>query len=137
LSADEVVLKHADDVCFHIGTFGTQVADALLRAANPNLMDRPEIIEKTIAILCHAEIETKRGTYTMCDAIPAQQSCPATGGFEQISEFLDARRTVRWEDQLEALLAKGLVTVAQIKKEFRGHDLNGFLKARKKRTGTA
>lgn len=131
-SSEEVIWEYAGDVCFLVAAHGTHVGDPLLGAASSKVADDVDCLKKIIAVLCRAEFETKLGTFTICDTFAAQVDSPTRGGFEENSKFTESHRTVRWEDQLEALLAKGLVTVAQIKKEFRGHDLSGFLKARKK-----
>lgn len=119
--------KHATDTCFLITSYSTEVAGAWMEATLPYQEWRDDA-EAIIALLCMAEIETKKETYVVCDAFIA--GAPPFPGGERFGEFMDyleAHRVVRWQDQLDALLLGKKVTLAAAKRALRRHNVEAYL----------
>ena len=115
---DEVVLAHANDVCFHIATVAVQASDALLRAVSMGRAHEHSLLAKTTAILCSGEIEARKGPSVIYDAMAAQIDTPDSVDFDEVEAFIESRRAVRWEDQLRRLHGQRKVTLAEAKKAF-------------------
>lgn len=129
--AGEAIARYAHDVCFLISSYSTEVAGAWMSSL-PAQIDKPNALDVVTAILCAADIPTKAKTVTICDAFVGGASpAPKDDDIDRLAEHMEAHRTVRWQEQLDALLTAGSVTHAQVKKALRRHNVDDYLTARK------
>lgn len=129
--ASEAMVEHVHDTCFLLTSYSTEVAGAWMDAM-PQRHDWPEGLESLTAVLCVADIEAKKKTFIVCDAfIAGAPPSPAGKRFDELIAHLEAHRVVRWQDQLDALLSAGKVTLAQAKKALRRHDVEAHLASQK------
>lgn len=124
--AEESLLRYANSVCFHLTGLGWQASEVLLRVLDHAMRDAPEVAAKTIAALAIANIDGKKGSFSLFDALPAPESPRENADFEELIDFVETHRALRWQDQLANLLAAGQVTLAEAKNHLRGADLNRF-----------
>ena len=129
--ADEAIARHAHDVCFLIRSYSTEVAGAWMSSL-PAQIDKPNALDVVTAILCAADVPTKAETVTICDAFVGGASpAPKDDDIDRLAEHMEAHRTVRWQEQLDALLTAGSVTQVQVKKALRRHNVDDYFAARK------
>jgi hypothetical protein len=129
--AGEAIAQHAHDVCFLIRSFSTEVAGAWMNSL-PHLIDEPNALDVITAVLCVADVPVTSGTLAVCDAFVGGLS-PALkdGDIDRLAAYVESYRTVRWQDQLDALLTAGKVSPAQAKNALRRHDVQAYLASRK------
>ncbi|KGE06275.1 hypothetical protein LA03_32375 [Burkholderia gladioli] len=129
--AGDAIARHAHEVCFLIRSFSTEVAGAWMSSL-PSQIDKPNALDVVTAVLCAADVPAKSGTVTICDAFVGGASPAPTGDdTDRLAEHVEAHRTVRWQEQLDALLATRTVTPAQAKKALRRHNVDDYLASRK------
>lgn len=129
--AGEAIARHAHEVCFLIRSYSTEVAGAWMSSL-PDQIDKPSALDVITAILCAADVPAKSETVTVCDAFVGGASpAPKDDDIDRLAEHMEAHRTVRWQEQLDALLATGEVTPAQAKKALRRHNVDEYLASRK------
>lgn len=129
--AGEAIARYVHDVCFLIRSYSTEVASAWMSSL-PAQIDKPNALDVVTAILCAADVPTKAGTVTICDAyIGGESPAPGDDDIDRLAEHMEAHRTVRWQEQLDALLTTGSVTQAQVKKALRRHNVDDYLATRK------
>lgn len=129
--ASKAMAAHVQDTCFLLTSYSTEVAGAWMDAM-PQRQDWPGGLESLIAVLCVADIEAKKEAFIVCDAfIAGAPPSPEGKRFGELIAHLEAHRVVRWQDQLDALLAAGKVTPAQAKKALHRHDVDAHLASRK------
>lgn len=127
----KAMAARAEDVCFILMAHSTEVAGAWMDTMSCH-QDWPDGLESIIAVLCMADIECKKGTFAVCDAFVAGgPPAPEGARVGTLMEHLDANRAVRWQDQLQPLLAERRVTMTQAKKALRRHDMESVLALRK------
>lgn len=124
--AGKAIAQHAHEVCFVIRSYSTEVAGAWMSSL-PDQIDKPNALEVVTAVLCAADVPIKSETLTVCDAFVGGASPASTENDLDIDEYMESHREVRWQDQLDALLAAGKVTPAQAKKALRRHDVDAHL----------
>lgn len=68
-------------------------------------------LRHVIAVLCQTMIENDRTIHTACD-LYADTGAPfePVKGYSEAYEVLEARRSVRWEDEMDRLIDAGTVT---------------------------
>lgn len=129
--ASKAMADHSHDTCFLLTSYSTEVAGAW-STAMLRYEDWPDGLESLTAVLCVADIEVKKQTFTVCDAfIAGAPRAPEGKLFGDLVEHLEAHRVVRWQDQLDALLDSGKVTPVQAKKALHRHDVDAHLASRK------
>ncbi len=129
--ASKAMAARAGDVCFMLTSYSTEVAGAWMDAM-PRHQDWPSGLESIIALICVADIETKKESFVVCDAFAAgAPSAPDGARVGALMEHIEAHRVIRWQDQLEPLLAERQVTATQAKKALHRHDVESYLAARK------
>ncbi|HHF9082028.1 TPA: hypothetical protein ACPTZX_005285 [Escherichia coli] len=129
--ASKAMASHVQDTCFLLTSYSTEVAGAWMDAM-PQRQDWPGGLESLIAVLCVADIEAKKEAFIVCDAfIAGAPPSPEGKRFGELIAHLEAHRVVRWQEQLDALLAAGKVTPAQAKKALHRHDVDAHLALRK------
>jgi hypothetical protein len=129
--AGEAIARHAHEVCFLIRSFSTEVAGAWMSSL-PDQIDKPNALDVITAVLCAADVPTKAETVTICDAfVGGASSAPKDDDIDRLAEYMEEHRTVRWQEQLDALLTAGKVTPAQVKKALRRHNVDDYLTSRK------
>ena len=133
--ASEHLLKYGKDVCFLVGAFSAEVEGAFMNAMSPRDLDKPETLDHLIAVIGVASFDTKKGNQFVSDMFVSPGGPTPTGEhFEAVIEYLNANRVLRWQDGLEDLLVRKLVTVAQVKKACPNHHaVLEYLAARAKR----
>jgi hypothetical protein len=120
--ASEHLLKYGKDVCFLVGAFSAEVEGAFMSAMSPRDLDKPETLEHLIAVIGVARFVTKKGDHFVSDMfVNPGGPTPAGERFEAIVEYLNVNRVLRWQDGLEDLLVRKLVSVAQVKKDCPNH----------------
>lgn len=120
--ASEYLLKYAKDVCFLVGVFSAEVGSAFMHATSPRDLDDPHMLDHLLAVVGIAAFDTKKGTELVADMfVNVAWGRPASTDIEAIIDHLDAHRALRWEDGLESLLARKLVSAAQVKKACPNH----------------
>jgi len=98
----------------------------------PAQIDKPSALDVVTAILCAADMPTKAATVTICDAFVGGASpAPKDDDIDMLAGHIEAHRTVRWQEQLDALLTTGSVTQTQVKKALRRHNVDDYLAERK------
>lgn len=129
--ASKAMVERARDVCFLLTSYSTEVAGAWMDAM-PRYQDWPNGLESIIALLCVADIESKKESFVVCDAFVAgAPSAPKDARAGDLMEHLEAHRVIRWQDELGPLLAERRVTTAQAKKSLHRHDVDSYLASRK------
>jgi hypothetical protein len=129
--ASKAMAQRARDVCFMLTSYSTEVAGAWMDAM-PRHQDWPDGLESIIALLCVADIESKKESFIVCDAfIAGAPSAPKDARAADLIEYVEANRVIRWQDELEQLLAERRVTTAQAKKALHRHDVDSYLASRK------
>lgn len=114
--AGEAIARHAHEVCFLIRSFSTEVAGAWTSSL-PAQIDKSNALDVVTAVLCAADVPVKGETVTVCDAFVGGASpAPTDDDIDRLAEHMEANRAVRWQEQLDALLAARKVTPAQAKK---------------------
>ena len=99
--------------------------------AMPQRHDWPEGLESLTVVLCVADIEVKKETLIVCDAfIAGAPRSPEGKRFDELIAHLEAHCVVRWQDQLDSLLAADKVSPEQAKKALRRHDVDAHLASR-------
>ncbi|MDP3246429.1 MAG: glyoxalase superfamily protein [Polaromonas sp.] len=127
----KAMAARAGDVCFMLTSYSTEVAGAWMDAM-PRHQDWPDGLESIIALLCVADIENKKESFVVCDAFVAgAPSAPEGARVGALMEHLEAHRVIRWQDQLEPLLAERRVTAVQAKKALHRHGVESYLASRK------
>lgn len=126
-AAAEAIARHAHEVCFLLRSWSTEVEGAWMSSL-PDHMDKPNALDVVTAILCVADVPVKSGMLAICDAYVGEASpAPADSDVDRLAEHMVEHRAVRWEDQLDALLASKQVTPAQAKKALRRHNVEAHL----------
>jgi len=129
--AGDAIARHAHEVCFLIRSFSTEVAGAWMSSL-PAQIDKPNALDVVTAILCAADVPAKSGTVMICDAFVGGASpAPADDDIDRLAEHMEAHRAVRWQEQLDALLAARTVTPAKAKKALRRRNVDDYLASRK------
>ena len=114
-----------------IRSFSTEVAGAWMSSL-PAQIDKPNALDVVTAVLCVADVPAKSGTVTICDAFVGGASpAPTDDDIDRLAEHMEAHRTVRWQEQLDALLAARTVTPAQVKQALHRHNVDDYLASRK------
>lgn len=133
--ASEHLLRYGKDVCFLVGAFSAEVEGAFMNAMSPRDLDKPEALEHLIAVIGVARFDTKSGKQFVSDMfVNPGGPTPAGERFEAIIEYVNANRVLRWQDALEDLLVRKLVTAAQVKEACPNHHtVLEYLAARGKR----
>lgn len=125
------MLPLCNDTCFLGATRDSEISGMWVRSAISRERST-EYLKATIAVISVAEIVAKGDTHLIWDAITAGAISRATDAeLDDMFDFFEANRAVRWQDQLEALLNTGKVTPAQAKKALRFHGVDEYLTARK------
>ncbi len=135
----EVMLRYADEVLFVTGCHGNAAADVFLGACRGSgRWEEVDILSKTVALLGVSRIDTKSLPLLVPDLfIPAGVAPSGKPKLEELIEYLNGNRLLRWEDGLEAALGSKKVSVSALKKAFeRDHAVKDFLSSRQ-RTRTA
>lgn len=126
-AAAEAIARHAHEVCFLLRSWSTEVSGAWMSSL-PDHVDKPDALDVVTAILCVADVPAKSGILAVCDAyVGGASPAPADGDIDRLAEHVEAHRSVRWEDELDALLAAKRVTLTQVKKALRRHNVEAHL----------
>ncbi|MES2251665.1 MAG: hypothetical protein V4645_30650 [Pseudomonadota bacterium] len=129
-AAAEAIARHAHEVCFLLRSWSTEVAGAWMSSL-PDRMDKPNALDVVTAILCVADVPIKSGMLAVCDAyVGGASPAPVDNDIDRLAEHMQAHRAVRWEDELDALLAAKKVTSSQAKKALRRHGVEAHLASR-------
>lgn len=129
----EVMLRYADEVLFITGCHGNAAADVFLGACRGSgRWEEVDILSKTVALLGVSRIETKALPLLVPDLfIPSGFVPGEKPSLEELIEYINGSRLLRWEDGLEAALSSKKVSASALKKAFeRDHAVKDFLSSR-------
>jgi hypothetical protein len=122
------IIEYCNGAMLIGGVYGTDVADVFRggRAAVPS--DQSELLAHVVAILGVMRVQSKRGEVLVSDFLDLRGAKrPATPlSFKETQDFLEERRTLKWEDQVNLLLDSGQLTLASLK---RSHSQNRVVSA--------
>lgn len=117
----DTMVKYGDEVLFMMGSYGFDATNAFLETARFRSFDKlDQVLGKLIAAVGVGVMEVKGQKIRIGDLfVPGQAGQPLTDDFGVLSDFVSAGRTVRWEDELDKLLASKQVSLADIKSAFK------------------
>ncbi len=94
-NAADSMFRHASDVCFLVAAYSAEVAGAFLNAVtNLRRQDEAEALNKIIAILCVAEISTKRRKLKVCDAFITSKTDVPKDNVERLFKYVEEHRVL-------------------------------------------
>lgn len=128
----EEMLKLADEVLFISGVYALNVAQMVAETGRNGGFDHlAEVIAKSVAMVGLCEVETKSGMVSFADMFVPTEQPPIKLGFSEAMEYTAARRIIRWEDELTALLDSKRVSATAAKTAMKRVDgAEEFFKAR-------
>ena len=132
----ELLHDYGDRVLFITGVYGLDVGDVFLNVCRSGGFDRLcELLAQVVAVVGVGQIEAKGGMVQVSDLyLPIAGDLAADGDFKMVLDHMLRHRALRWEDELDELLAAKRVSVASVKKSFpRAFAVNDFLAARASR----
>ncbi len=140
----ELLLQFGTDALLIAGTYSSSAEDAFMSTMSlAGRQKESDVLALVIAICCVLRIPTKHGEEVATDlfVLEGDPSDIHATTYEQIFEYLQRNRVVRWEDELSTLLSSGKVSAAGLKKALpRNHSVSEFLSQRnlgKKKKGPA
>jgi hypothetical protein len=129
----ELLHDYGDEVLFIVGVHGLDVGDVFLNACRSGGFDRlRELLAQVVAVVGVGQIEGKGGVVQVSDLyLPSECDPAGDRDFERVLDHMLRNRVLRWEDELDELLAARRISVASIKKSFpRECAVNDFLATR-------
>lgn len=114
----ETFLKYGDEVLFIMGAYGMEATNAFMEAARTRGFDKlRQLLDKLVAAAGVGVLELKGGVLRTGDLFAPVDSGPPVGAkFGEMRDFVQAHRSVRWEDELAHLLDTKQVTLSAAKK---------------------
>ncbi len=131
----ETMLKYSDEVLFLMGSYGLDAATAFLDTARSGSFDKlDKVLANLVAAVGVGIIEAKGEVFQIGDLfVPDDAVASPSDDFEDLTTFVAEGRSVRWEDELEALLQSKRVSLAAVKTAFkRQRGMDDFFAARSK-----
>lgn len=127
----DVMLPRMGDVLFITGNYAGSASSAFMRTlyqSNPET--ERAVLAKTVAALAASPVEVNGKTILIPDLYLPQDSNPSSlKKNREVFEYIDANRTLRWEDAARAALDAGEVTMDHLKQAMgRGVDFSQFSK---------
>jgi hypothetical protein len=132
----ETMLKYADEVLFLMGSYGLDATTAFLDTARSGPFDKlDKVFDNLVAAVGVGIIEAKGEVFRIGDLfVPDDDVAAPSNEFEDLTTLVAEGRSVRWEDELEALLQSKRVSQAAVKTAFkRQRGMDDFFAARSKR----
>lgn len=130
----ETLMSYSEDALLIGGAHGGDAQEAVYFSRLYLPKNEQALLASIIAVLAVRRLPCKKGpSLEISDLfVAAPNSAPSgVSRVGEVADFVDANRVLRWQDQLEALLAEGLVTPGALAKEFsRDRSLKEFLAAR-------
>jgi hypothetical protein len=129
----ELLLEYSRDALLISGAYGSTVMDIFMANISMGRMKHDsELLAQIVAIVGVVPIAAKRGTLAASDLVLLDGTeLPGTSDFDEIEAFLKARRTVKWEEEMERLLSSKTTSASALKKAFpRSQPVNEFLRQR-------
>lgn len=117
-NSEELLLGY-DDVLFFSCAWGMQSEEAFLSASRMAVRAERQLLAKIPAILAATPIEPSKPEIVVTDLYVRPKHLPSNDArLADVDAFIKANRTLKYEEQLEALLASGTLTIAQLKEAF-------------------
>lgn len=132
-SGMDSVTRYADKALLICGTYASEVEDAYMTTLSHPVTNEGDSLGKLIAILTVLRIPGKRVEEIASDlfVMPEHMRPAPTLRYEDITSFLQENRSLKWQDELRALLDAKRITVAGIRKSHpRSNHLKEFLSQR-------
>ena len=110
-------LASYEDVLFLGGTYGHQVQKIALTLAVWGQADEGQVLNRLVAVHGMFQVQTHRGVVNASDLfVRGNHVSPVGGTYEDFERLLIANRSIRWDEELSALLESNAVTAAQVRK---------------------
>jgi hypothetical protein len=130
----ETLLEFGKDVLLISGTYGSEVEDIFISTLRGSgIAQESDLLAHVITILGVKPIPGKHGEVVVSDLYLKQQgkSPMQPMKFEDICQFLQENRILKWQDEMMSLLDSGRVTAASLKKALpRNQYISEFLSQR-------
>jgi len=142
-SKAETLLEYGKEVLLISGTYGSNVDSVFMSTMRSSgRVEERDMLRMVIALLGVMPVQGKRGENVACDlfVMPENGWDQAPHEFDEIFQFLQEARILKWEDELTHLLDSGAISAAEVKKALpREHAVNELLsrRAAAKRASTA
>ncbi len=107
--------QYVHDVCFVICARSVCAKDAFTLGTGAGQdASMWNILDGVIAVLCWATLRGHKGAFPIYDAFVPGRDAIEQSPHQAVWEALSARRQIRWEDQVTALIASKQVTVEEV-----------------------
>ncbi|GFE87810.1 hypothetical protein [Steroidobacter agaridevorans] len=125
------MLKAASHACLLVDAPAEDVSGAVLRTLPTTPRDGIRTLDVLTAVLCAGEIADVQGRHRIWDAYIARADLPPHGDSERDWDYVQNQRVLRWEDALEDLIARGIITREGAKSALDTMDVRKVLRADK------
>lgn len=116
---NEELLLGYDDVLFFSCAWGMQCEEVFLSASRMAVRAERQLLAKIPAILAATRIEPSKPEIVVTDLYVRPAHLPSNDArLADIDAFIKANRSLKYEEQLDTLLASGTLTIAQLKEAF-------------------
>jgi hypothetical protein len=129
----DVLIEYGANALFLANIYDSSVEKVFMSAvrfSHPD--DYAEMLSMVVAILGVKPMPTKRGEVTASDLyVAGDHLVPTTVDYDDVDAFLRDHRVIRWQDEMDALLNKKVISQATLKKLFqRDQGVKDFLAER-------
>lgn len=122
----DVLLPRLGDCLFITGSYSCNASDTLLRSLRHSSVDAElAILQETVAALAVIQVDVDGKETLIPDLYLGQGLIPTGAKRKDVFEYVEANRTLRWEDTARAALDAGELTMEAVKEAMgRGSDLS-------------
>jgi hypothetical protein len=122
------MLKAASHACLLVDAVAEDVSGALLRTLPTSPWDGIRTLDVLTAVICAGEVADSQG-HRIWDAYIARADLPPQGDSERGWDYVQNHRVLRWEDGLEDLVAREIITRENAEKAIDTLDVRKVLRA--------